>query len=123
LAKPVLSVVEGENGAFSTDCMKNETFSHVKGLSVKVLLPIFLSIFLAELGDKTQLATLLFATNQSLSRLSVFTASSAALVLSSLLAVLVGDQVARLVSPVTLQLVAGLGFIVIGLWMLFSLRA
>ncbi len=90
---------------------------------MKVLLPIFFSIFLAELGDKTQLATLLFATNQSLSRLSVFVASSAALVLSSLLAVLVGGQVARLVSPVTLRLVAGVGFIAIGLWMLLGLRA
>ena len=90
---------------------------------MKILLPIFFSIFLAELGDKTQLATLLFATNQSLSRLSVFVASSAALVLSSLLTILVNDQVARLVSPVTLQLVAGLGFIAIGLWMLVGLRA
>jgi len=90
---------------------------------VKILLPIFFSIFLAELGDKTQLATLLFATNQSLSRLSVFVASSAALVLSSLLTILVNDQVARLVSPVTLQLVAGLGFIAIDLWMLVGLRA
>lgn len=90
---------------------------------MKVLLPIFLSIFIAELGDKTQLATLLFATNQNLSRLSVFVASSAALVLSSLLAVLAGDQVTRLVSPATLQLSAGFGFIVIGLWMLLGLRA
>ncbi len=90
---------------------------------MKVLLPIFFSIFLAELGDKTQLATLLFATNQSLSRLSVFIASSAALVLSSLLAAPVGSQVARLVFPATLQIVAGFGFSVIGLWMLLGLRA
>lgn len=90
---------------------------------MKVLLPIFFNIFLAELGDKTQLATLLFATNQDLSRLSVFAASSAALTLSSLLAVLVGGQLTRLVSPVTLHLAAGFGFIVIGLWMFLGLRA
>ncbi len=90
---------------------------------MKVLLPIFFSIFLAELGDKTQLATLLFATNQDLSRVSVFAASSAALTLSSLLAVLVGGQLTRLVSPVTLHLVAGFGFIIIGVWMLWGLRA
>jgi putative Ca2+/H+ antiporter (TMEM165/GDT1 family) len=87
------------------------------------LFSIFLSIFVAELGDKTQLATLLFATDHSLSRLSVFTASSAALVLSSLLAVLIGGQVSRFMSPATLQLVAGLGFIVIGVRILLGLRA
>jgi putative Ca2+/H+ antiporter (TMEM165/GDT1 family) len=90
---------------------------------MKVLLWIFLSIFVAELGDKTQLATLLFATNQSLSRLAVFAASSAALTLSSLIAVLVGGQLTRFVSPVTLQVVAGSGFIVIGIWILLGVRA
>ena len=90
---------------------------------MKVLLWIFLSIFVAELGDKTQLATLLFATNQSLSRLGVFAASAAALTLSSLIAVLVGGQLTRFVSPVTLQIVAGSGFIVIGIWILLGVRA
>jgi putative Ca2+/H+ antiporter (TMEM165/GDT1 family) len=82
---------------------------------MKALLWVFLNIFVAELGDKTQLATLLFATNQSLSRLGVFAASAAALTLSSLIAVLVGGQLTRCVSPVTLQMVAGVGFIVIGI--------
>ena len=86
------------------------------------LFPIFISIFIAELGDKTQLATLLFATDKNLSPLSVFLAASAALICSSLLAVFVGVQFARLISPPTLRLVAGVGFIVIGLWMLLGLR-
>jgi putative Ca2+/H+ antiporter (TMEM165/GDT1 family) len=90
---------------------------------VKSLLLIFLGIFIAELGDKTQLATLLFATNRELSRTGVFVASSTALVCSSLLAVLIGSQLTRFVSPVTLQIVAGLGFIVIGIWMLLGVRA
>ena len=90
---------------------------------MKALLPIFLSVFVAELGDKTQLATLLFATDRSLSRVSVFAASSAALVLSSLLAVLVGGQLTHFVSPATLRIVAGCGFIVIGIWMLLGVRA
>jgi putative Ca2+/H+ antiporter (TMEM165/GDT1 family) len=90
---------------------------------VKVLLPIFMSVFIAELGDKTQLATLLFATDQNLSRLGVFIASSAALVLSTLLAVLVGGQLTHFVSPATLRIVAGFGFIVIGIWMLLGVRA
>ena len=90
---------------------------------MKVLLPIFVSVFVAELGDKTQLATLLFATDQHLSRVGVFLASSAALVLSSLLAVLVGGQLTQFISPVTLRIVAGCGFIVIGIWMLLGVRA
>lgn len=89
---------------------------------MKSLLPIFLSIFLAELGDKTQLATLLFATDKNLSRTSVFLAASTALVCSSLLAVLVGGQLSRFLSSTTLHLIAGIGFIIIGIWMLLSLR-
>jgi len=51
---------------------------------------IFVTIFFAELGDKTQLATLLFAADRSTPKLGVFAASAGALVLSSLIAVLVG---------------------------------
>lgn len=90
---------------------------------MRTLLPIFLSIFIAELGDKTQLATLLFATNENLSRLSVFVAASSALACSSLLAVLIGGQLTRLLSPTALQALAGAGFIVIGVWMLIGLRS
>jgi putative Ca2+/H+ antiporter (TMEM165/GDT1 family) len=88
-----------------------------------VLLSIFLSILIAELGDKTQLATLLFATNENLSRWSVFLAASSALICSSLLAVLVGGQLSRALSPTMLQGIAGIGFIIIGIWMLVGLRS
>jgi putative Ca2+/H+ antiporter (TMEM165/GDT1 family) len=84
------------------------------------LWPIFMAVFLAELGDKTQLATLLFAADSQSSRLGVFFAASSALVLSSLLAVLVGAQLADYVSPRALKLMAGLGFIVIGGWVLID---
>jgi len=90
---------------------------------MKTLLPVFVSVVVAELGDKTQLATLLFATDHNLSRVGVFVAASAALVLSTLLAVVLGELVGRLVSPVVLQVVAALGFITIGVWMLVNGRA
>ncbi len=89
---------------------------------MKSLLPVFVTIFLAELGDKTQLATLLFATDRDLSRTSVFVAASAALVLSTLLAVVGGELLGRVISPASLQVVAALGFIAIGVWMLWSAR-
>ncbi|MBI4003279.1 MAG: TMEM165/GDT1 family protein [Nitrospira defluvii] len=87
------------------------------------LWPIFVTVFLAELGDKTQLATLLFAADQRVSKLGVFAASSSALVLSSLIAVLVGAQLSQYVSPRMLKLVAGMGFVAIGIWILFDARS
>ncbi|KAB2840377.1 MAG: TMEM165/GDT1 family protein [Candidatus Methylomirabilis sp.] len=87
---------------------------------MKAMLPVFLSIFLAELGDKTQLATLLFATERQLARWQVFAAASAALVLSTLIAVLIGEQLTALISPKALKVVAGLGFVAIGVWTLWK---
>jgi putative Ca2+/H+ antiporter (TMEM165/GDT1 family) len=81
---------------------------------------VFVSVFVAELGDKTQLATLLFATDPKLGRLGVFVAASTALVCSSLLAVVLGEQISRFVAPATLKALAGSGFVVIGLWMLIA---
>ncbi len=52
---------------------------------------VFLSVFLAELGDKTQIATLLFAADSKLSPFAVFLASAGALILSSVIAVLAGS--------------------------------
>lgn len=86
------------------------------------LWPIFVTVFLAELGDKTQLATLLFAAEQHVSKVGVFAASASALVLSSLLAVLVGAQLSTYLSPRLLKLIAGAGFVAIGIWVLLDAR-
>jgi len=79
---------------------------------------VFLSVFLAELGDKTQLATLLFATNPGVSKLGVFVAAASALVASSALAVAFGAQLGNWVPPHYLTTVAGLAFVAIGIWLL-----
>ena len=81
---------------------------------------VFISVFLAELGDKTQLATLLFSTEKNLSPVGVFIASSLALVLSCFLAVLVGSQIKDLISPEKIKWAAGIGFVVIGAWMIWD---
>ena len=86
------------------------------------LWPIFLAVFLAELGDKTQLATLLFASDTQVSKVGVFLAASGALVLSTLIAVLVGSQLSQYISPRALKIMAGLGFVIIGAWVLFDTR-
>ncbi len=87
------------------------------------LWPIFVTVFLAELGDKTQLATLLFAAEQNTSKVGVFLASAGALVLSSFIAVLVGSQLSAYVPPRALKLIAGVGFVGIGIWVLIDSRA
>lgn len=87
---------------------------------IKTALAIFATVFLAELGDKTQLATLLFASDGKASRLTVFASASLALVASVAIAVLVGGLVAQYVSEKMLRYIAGAGFIVIGIWTLAS---
>ena len=79
---------------------------------------IFVAVFLAELGDKTQLATLLFASEGEHSPLTVFLAAAGALVLSTAIAVAVGAMGSRYLEFIPLKLVAGIGFMVIGGWTL-----
>jgi len=86
----------------------------------KVLSTVFASVFIAELGDKTQLATMLFASNQQVSKLTVFAGAALALVLSSAIGVLAGTVVSNYVSQKQLQYVAGIGFISIGIWTLLK---
>ena len=81
---------------------------------------IFFSVFLAELGDKTQIATLLFATDSKVSPIFVFLASSGALILSSAIAVLAGIFAKTYLQQIPLKLVSGICFILIGLWTIYS---
>lgn len=89
-------------------------------MDYKILLTVFLTVFIAELGDKTQLATMLFAADQNVSKWTVFIGASLALVATSAIGVLVGSAISETVDAKHLQYVAGAGFIVIGLWTLIS---
>jgi putative Ca2+/H+ antiporter (TMEM165/GDT1 family) len=86
---------------------------------VKPYLLIFLSVLLAEMGDKTQLATLLFATDATLSRWGVLAGAAAALLVSTVVAVAVGTWAATWIPARQIHLAAALCFIAIGAWMLF----
>lgn len=81
---------------------------------------IFFSVFLAELGDKTQITTLLFATNSKVSPVSVFLASAGALVLSSFIAVLAGTLAKTYLQQIPLKLISGICFILIGAWTIYN---
>ena len=87
-------------------------------MDVKLFLTIVSTVFLAELGDKTQLATMLFAAKSPADKWTVFAASAFALVLASGLGVLAGEVVSRSVDGRTLSRIAGAGFIAIGAWTL-----
>lgn len=91
-------------------------------MDLKLLGATFVSVFLAELGDKTQLATLSLASAGS-SRWAIFLGSSLALITTSAIAVLGGEAIARVVPPVWIQRVAGLSFFAIGGWLLWKARA
>ena len=84
----------------------------------KIFATVFGTVFLAELGDKTQLATLLFAADKEVSKTTVFLASAAALVLAAAIGVLAGSVLGKYINPKHLQIVAGIGFVAIGLWTL-----
>ena len=82
----------------------------------KLLATVFATVFLAELGDKTQLATFLYAANAANPKLTVFVGAAAALVVASAIGVFAGAFVSEHVSPRALSWVAGLGFIAVGVW-------
>jgi putative Ca2+/H+ antiporter (TMEM165/GDT1 family) len=91
-------------------------------MDFKLVVTTFVTVFLAELGDKTQLATLTFASSGS-SRWAVFLGSATALVCTSALAVIGGEAIARVVPPMLIKRVAGAAFVAIGVWVLISTRA
>ena len=84
----------------------------------KIFFSVFSVIFIAELGDKTQLATLLFAADKEVSKFTVFFGASLALILASAIGVAAGGLISQFVSEKSLHVIAGIGFIAIGVWTL-----
>lgn len=85
-------------------------------MDMKLLATVFATIFLAELGDKTQLATLLFASRSPSNLLTVFAGASLALILTSLIGVAAGSLISQYVDPKYLSYAAGAGFVAVGIW-------
>jgi putative Ca2+/H+ antiporter (TMEM165/GDT1 family) len=89
-------------------------------MELKAFLTVFAAVFIAELGDKTQLATMLFAADKEVNKYMVFLAASAALILASALGVLAGSLMSEYISEKLLHYIAGIGFILIGGWTLYT---
>lgn len=92
-------------------------------MDLKLATTVFGVVFLAELGDKTQLATLLFSAKSPDSLLTVFLGASLALIVTSALGVAAGGLVAQYLNPKLLSFAAGAGFVVIGAWTIWQAAA
>jgi putative Ca2+/H+ antiporter (TMEM165/GDT1 family) len=84
------------------------------------LAAMFIAVFLAELGDKTQLATVLFASSREVSPFLVFMVAAAALTASTAMAVFAGHFAGEYLARLPLKLIAGSGFVLLGLWTIYS---
>ena len=89
---------------------------------MKGYLMVFLITFLAEMGDKTQISTLLFSSNKEINRWGILAAASCALTLATFFAVVIGSELDRFVSARTIKVVSGIGFIGIGIWTLLTAK-
>lgn len=85
----------------------------------KILATVFVSVFIAEMADKTQLVTMLFAADRDVSKWTVFLGSASALVLTSAIGVAAGALLAQVINVKMMSILAGAGFIVIGSWTLY----
>jgi Ca2+/H+ antiporter, TMEM165/GDT1 family len=88
-------------------------------MDLKLLATTFAAVFLAELGDKTQLATMGLAAG-SAQKWMVFFGAALALLATTALAVLGGDVIARYIPLRYIERAAGALFVVIGLWTLYG---
>lgn len=86
----------------------------------KILGVVFVSVFIAEMGDKTQLATMLFASDKEVSKWTIFLGASLALVTASGIGVMAGSVLSSYINEKHLHYAAGAGFVAIGLWTLWK---
>ena len=101
----------------STSKSSESQISILKWSFWSVFSSTFLTIFLAEIGDKTQLATLLLAA-QSGSPWLVFTGAALALISTSLLGVLIGYWLSKKVTPKILDFFLVLLLLLVAGWLL-----
>jgi putative Ca2+/H+ antiporter (TMEM165/GDT1 family) len=89
-------------------------------MDLKIFFTVFAAVFIAELGDKTQLATMLFAADKEVSKVTVFLAASLALVVASAIGVAAGSLLSGYINERYLHYIAGVGFIAIGVVTLYK---
>ena len=83
-------------------------------MELKVFFTVFAAVFIAELGDKTQLATMLFAADREDSKWTVFWGASSALIVATVIGIIAGTVLSDFINERYLNYIAGVGFILIG---------
>ena len=81
---------------------------------LKVFFTLFTAVFIAELGDKTQLATMLFGADKEVGKWAVLLGASAALIVVTVIAFIAGTALSESINEKYLNYLAGAGFILIG---------
>ena len=89
---------------------------------LSLLVSTFLTVFIAELGDKTQLATLMLSA-ESGKPIIVFIGSALALISSSLVGVLIGKWLSKTISPSKFEFSTGFLMIVISLFLAYDITS
>ena len=89
-------------------------------MDIKLMLTTFGLVFLAELGDKTQLATVCLSADCDQKQWSVFIGASVALIVCSFIAVVLGAAFDRWIPAIYVKIGAGVFFMIAGLWILIS---
>ncbi len=87
-------------------------------MNVKLTLTVFTTVFLAEIADKTQIATFLYASDSANSRVAVWIGAVAALVITSTIAVFAGSYLSQWLNEKIMARIAGTAFILVGIWTL-----
>ena len=87
-----------------------------KVMDFKIFATVFATVFIAEIGDKTQIATFLYAADSRNSALTVFVAAAIALMLASGIGVIAGSYLSQYINQKYLSWAAGIGFILVGIW-------
>ena len=90
-----------------------------KNMEWKLFATVFGAIFVAEMADKTQLVTLLFAADKGAGKWTVFFASALALTTASAIGVGAGALLSQVINARIMSMIAGAGFIVIGVFTLW----
>lgn len=83
-------------------------------MELKLFFTVFAAVFVAELGDKTQLATMLFAADSEVSKWTVFWGASSALIIATVIGIIAGSVLSEFINERYLNYIAGVGFILIG---------